>query len=69
MLICLGLARKGNWHAIPNWGDWEGRERWSVDAKSVRVYQPWGLLAYGSGFIGDYMPGFDYAYPQLNFGL
>lgn len=50
-------------------GKGRGRGGVLMPKGSRGVYQPWGLLAYGSGFIGEYMPGFDYVYPQLNFGL
>ena len=42
-IICLGLARKGNWHAIPNWGTWGGEGRGGV----LMPKGPWGLPAMG----------------------
>lgn len=41
--ICPGLARKGNWHVIPSWGDWEGEGRGTVSMPKG----PRGLPAMG----------------------
>lgn len=52
IFICPGLARKGNWHVIPSWGDWEGEGRGTVSMPKG----PRGLPAMGFACLREWFP-------------